>query len=328
MTGTGEPDPWLVTVRAAGTVLWRQAGTGRVEVAVVHRPHRADWSLPKGKLKYGETTAACAARETWEETGYHPVLGRPLGDVVYPVTAPTPGHKAVTFFAGHADDSTFRANSEVDELRWLRASAAADLLSYDTDRALLARFTALPPNTRTVLVVRHAKAGNRAGWAGPDEARPLSPAGQEQALALRAMLPLFGPDRVHAAARTRCVDTVIGVADDLGVPVAIEPRLTEEFYSRDAAATVRRLTTIVRAGGTPVVCTQGGVIPRVISALAEKSGIPLGRIPCKKGSTWVLSFSATKPLRLLAAHYLPTALPAPLPAPLSVNAEPEPPASR
>jgi hypothetical protein len=27
-------------------------------VALVHRPHRADWSLPKGKLSEGETWAA------------------------------------------------------------------------------------------------------------------------------------------------------------------------------------------------------------------------------------------------------------------------------
>jgi 8-oxo-dGTP diphosphatase len=305
----GEPGHWPAAVRAAGTVLWRRPTAGKVEVAVVHRPHRDDWSLPKGKLERGESLPFCAVRETEEETGYRPVLGRPLGDVDYEL--PDAGRKVVAYFAGRADDSSFRANDEVDDLRWLRPSAAADVLSYDTDRAVLSRFAALPADLHTVLLVRHAKAGKRSHWPGPDEQRPLSPAGREQAEALRVLLPLFGPTRVHAAERVRCVDTVAGVADDLGVPVAIEPLLTEESYKKEPAATVRRFTAVARGDGTPVICSQGGVIPHVIEALAERSGLALDRVRYQKGSTWVLSFSATKPLRLLAANYLPTALPAP-----------------
>jgi 8-oxo-dGTP diphosphatase len=317
----GEPDPWQVTVRAAGTVLWRRTRTGKVEVAVVHRPHRQDWSLPKGKFERGETAAACAVRETAEETGFVPVLGRPLGDVSYHVTTPSPGRKVVTYFAGHVTDGTFEPSREVDEVRWLRPASAAELLSYDTDRDVLGRFLALPADTRTVLLVRHAKAGKKANWPGPDQVRPLSPAGREQAAALRVLLPLFGPQRVHAADRVRCVDTVVGVADDLGVPVAIEPALIEPAYEADPDTVLRRFIAITREPGTPVVCSQGGVIPGLIRTLAEKSDLELSTIPCKKGSTWVLSFSATKPQRLLAAHYLASPLPAPL-------TEPAPPATR
>jgi 8-oxo-dGTP diphosphatase len=309
-----EPDRWPVTVRAAGTVLWRRHG-GHVEVAVVHRPHRADWSLPKGKFERGETPAACAARETWEETGYRPVLGRSLGQVHYAVDAgdSPPAHKMVGYFAGRADKGSFRRNDEVDELRWLRPGPAAALLTYDDDREVLARFTALPVDTRTLLLVRHAKAGNRSGWTGPDDQRPLSPAGWEQASALHAMLPMFGPVRVHAASRARCALTVAAVAKDLGVPVEDEPLLTEEMYRHDPVAATNRLAEIAEGDGVPLVCSQGGAIPGLIGHLAERSGLSLDRIPCKKGSTWVLSFAATGPARLLAADYLPTALPVPLP---------------
>jgi 8-oxo-dGTP pyrophosphatase MutT (NUDIX family)/phosphohistidine phosphatase SixA len=302
-----------VAVRAAGTVLWRDGADGHVEVAVVHRPHRGDWSLPKGKFERGETAASCAVRETWEETGFRPVLGRPLGDVNYLVYTPVHGRKRVTYFAARAARGSFRPNREVDELRWLHPAWAAELINYDTDREILARFTSLPAATRTVLLVRHAKAGNRSGWSGPDELRPLGPVGRDQADALRAMLPLFGPARVHAADRVRCVDTVAAVAADLGLHVLVEPLLTEEVYRHDPAATTHRLSGIVRGEGVPVICSQGGVIPDVICALAKKSGLALDRIPCKKGSTWVLSFSESRPLRLLAAFYLPTALPVPLP---------------
>ena len=310
-----EPDPWQVTVRAAGTVLWRRTPTGKVEVAVVHRPRRRDWSLPKGKLVRGETAAACAVRETREETGFLPVLGTPLGSVDYDLVPPGTGHKVVTYFAGHAGDGGFEPNAEVDELRWLHPDAATELLGYVTDREVLARFAALPADTRTVLLVRHGKAGKKSTWPGPDQVRPLSPAGHEQAEALRALLPLFGPRRVHAADRVRCVDTVAGLAGDLGVPVTIEPALTEQAYAADPVTVARRFAAITGEPGTPVVCSQGGVIPGLIGTLAEKSGLELSTIPCKKGSTWVLSFSATKPQRLLAAHYLASPLPVPLTGP-------------
>ena len=305
----GEP----VTVRAAGTVLWRPVPDGDVTIAVVHRPKLADWSLPKGKLEPRETVPAAAARETWEETGSRPVLGRPLGDISYHVQRPL-GRKVVSYFAARADDSAFVPNHEVDELRWLPPAEAARLLSYDDDRVILDRFTALPAATRTVLLVRHAKAGHRSSWHGPDEQRPLTPAGVEQATALRAMLPLFGPTRVHAVNRTRCLQTVQGLADDLGVPVRGEPLLGEESFRRDPDPAVERLSRLVEDsgddGGVPVICSQGGAIPGLIRGLAGRSGLKLGDVPCKKGSTWVLSFDGNL---LLAADYLATALPKPCP---------------
>jgi len=306
-------EPVPVAVRAAGTVLWRRGSSRAVEVAVVHRPKLADWSLPKGKCEPGETAAACAVRETWEETGFRPVLVRPLGEVAYHVARPVAGRKVVTYFAGRADEATFQANREVDELRWLHPDKAATLLTYPGDREVLDRFTALPTNTRTVLLVRHAKAGRKSEWPGPDDERPLSPAGREQAAALRALLPLFAPARVHAADRTRCVETVAGLASDLGVPVVIEPLLTEEAYRCDPVAATHRLEIIARGPGVPAICSQGGAIPGMIRRLAEKSGLRLGNVPCKKGSIWVLSFHPAKPRHLLAADYISTALPPPPP---------------
>jgi 8-oxo-dGTP diphosphatase len=306
----GEP----VAVRAAGTVAWLPTvnnGTG-VLIAVVHRPKLADWSLPKGKLEPHETVAAAAARETWEETGSRAVLGRPLGQVSYHVTRPNTGRKVVSYFAARADESAFTPSHEVDELRWCSPAEAARLCSYDSDRAILARFTALPADLRTILLVRHAKAGHRSRWAGPDRERPLSSAGREQAGALRAMLPLFGPTRVHAVNRTRCVETVQGLATDLGVPVGVEPLLGEDAYRHHPDTAVQRLLALVEGGGVPVICSQGGAIPGLLRRLAQRAGLDLHDVPCKKGSTWVLSFDRTT---LRAADYLPTALPVPLPTP-------------
>ena len=304
--------------RAAGAVLWRDRGDG-VEVAVVHRPRYDDWSLPKGKLDPDETVAEAAVRELHEETGCRAVLGRHLTTVRYPVAA---GPKTVDYFSAVAVSGTFVPGDEVDELRWLPVEQAADLVSYHTDSGVLSVFAGLPAAAGTLLLVRHAKAGKRDEWTGDDDLRPLSAAGARQAEALRRFVPLFGGDRIFSAPRLRCVQTVQGLADDLGTEIRHELLVSEEDYWRDPARGIVRVLAIVAGGGTPVVCSQGGVIPDIVTGLAEQAGISLpaqkgGMAPSKKGSVWVLSFSPAASNggpHLVAADYYPSALPHPAPA--------------
>ena len=70
-------------VRAAGGIVSRKNERGEVEVLLVHRPHRGDWSFPKGKREPGETDEQCARREVWEETGLTCELGAELPPVSY-----------------------------------------------------------------------------------------------------------------------------------------------------------------------------------------------------------------------------------------------------
>lgn len=126
-------------IRAAGGIVVRDAGDGgALEVAVVHRPHRADWTFPKGKVDPGESFEDCARREVFEETGLRCRLGRFVGHTRYQDRKDRP--KVVAYWVMTVVGGEFSPNGEVDELRWLGPQEAEELLTYERDHELLATF--------------------------------------------------------------------------------------------------------------------------------------------------------------------------------------------
>jgi 8-oxo-dGTP diphosphatase len=118
-------------VNAAGGIVMRDG-----LVCLVHRPRYDDWTLPKGKLDRGESFEDAALREVWEETG----LRCRLLDEVAP--ARYRDHKGREKLVRYwrmevVEDPGFTPNDEVDELRWVAPEEAAELLTYDHDRALV-----------------------------------------------------------------------------------------------------------------------------------------------------------------------------------------------
>ena len=122
-------------VRAAGGIIWRRGSQGRLELAVVHRGGRDDWTFPKGKVHPGESELETALREIGEETGLRCDPGGFLGRARYRDRSGRP--KAVSYWEMRALPGTFVANPEVDELRWLIPQEVIALLSYRHDRRLL-----------------------------------------------------------------------------------------------------------------------------------------------------------------------------------------------
>lgn len=291
--------PSLHVISAAGAVLWRcEDGDPEPLVALVHRPRYDDWSLPKGKVDPGETEPVTAVREVLEETGYASVLGLRLAAVSYPIEQ---GVKTVRYWAARALGGEFSASDEVDELAWLSTAEAMKRLQYAHDRKVLRRFVKHPADTRTVLVVRHGTAGTKARYKGDDRKRPLDKHGRAQAESLVGQLLAFGATEVHAAPRVRCHQTVGPLAEELGVPVHGEPTLAEEAYADDRGAARKRTLEIAKTEGTPVICSQGKVIPDLITWWCDRDGVRPDRSRNRKGSTWVLSLSGD---RLIAADHI------------------------
>lgn len=273
-------------VRAAGGVLWRYVD-GAVRVALVHRPKYDDWSLPKGKLEPDEAAVVAGVREICEETGFTAAAGRTLGVSRYRVQhRGRDVEKSVRWWAMRATGGEFVPGDEVDALRWLPVPSALAKVTGGYDCAPLKAFSSELPETTTLLLVRHASAGTREDWAGDDDLRPLDARGTAQAAALADVLAAYGPTRVLSAPPTRCVQTVAPLAERLGLPMEPAPEAAEKSAGTGALATLLR--ELAGHGEPAVVCSQGGVIPEAVTALAEPLGVTSA--PTRKGGRWALTF--------------------------------------
>ncbi len=132
----------MAVVRAAGGLLWRDGKKGRsgARLAVIHRPHRKDWSLPKGKLDDGETWEACALREVREETGCEGRIASFAGAMTY---VPRNNPKIVLYWhmeMTHEGKLEAKFRDEIDEVAWLTPEEALGRLDYPGERRIVERF--------------------------------------------------------------------------------------------------------------------------------------------------------------------------------------------
>lgn len=143
-------------VRGAGVARLRQATAtsaggivirftdGTPELVVGKRRRERDavtWTLPKGTPDPDETTEQTAVREVCEETGLEVRILRPLDDIEYTfVTGGTRIHKTVHYFLMVPTGGDLaRHDHEFAEVRWVPFEEAAGLLTFETERQLVAR---------------------------------------------------------------------------------------------------------------------------------------------------------------------------------------------
>ena len=148
-------------------------------------------------------------------------------------------------------------------------------------------------------LLRHAHAGDRLKWSGPDDLRPLSEKGWRQARALVALLDGEAIDAITTSPSLRCVQTVEPLAKHRGLHLEEDARLLEGHDPADAFAWLNQRT----ASQSLVACTHGDIVPAVLD-LVERAGADVPedqRWP--KGSTWVLERGEGAWLR---GRFLPT----------------------
>ena len=280
-------------VRAAGGIVMLPDGE-EPRIALVHRPKYHDWTFPKGKLLEGEPDDQAALREVEEETGLRCRLGNPVDSVTYTDRSGRP--KVVRYWRMTPDGGEFRPNDEVDELRWVRPDEAMGLLTYGHDRDLLR--SVLAERTRSpVYLVRHAKAGVRELWQGPDEERPLTRPGRRQAERLVERFEGLEIERIISSPFLRCLQTVEPLARARGLEVEIADELAE------GADPERPIEFICGLGPEPtVLCGHGGEIDAVVRAFEDEGAKVEGSRGLAKGSVWVLE---REDGNVVSGRYLP-----------------------
>jgi broad specificity phosphatase PhoE len=147
----------------------------------------------------------------------------------------------------------------------------------------------------SVLLIRHAHAGNRSSWRGEDAERPLSERGHLQAQGLIALLADRTITSVASSPALRCDQTVEPLAASLGLTVTLDKRLAEGSPLRPALG-------LVLAADDAVLCAHGDLIPDIMSRLVSQGMKATRPERCQKGSVWEIEIDHARAIR---ARYLP-----------------------
>jgi 8-oxo-dGTP diphosphatase len=135
-----------------------------------------------------------------------------------------------------------------------------------------------------VHVIRHAEAGDRKRWTGPDETRPLSTGGRRQAMGLAERFAGEPFAQFLSSPFLRCVQTLEPLAEARRLTIEPLDQLTEGR----PWGYLEKLILEAEGEGPTAVCVHGDVFVGLMTDLFER-GIsrPVAR-GFKKGSTWML----------------------------------------
>jgi 8-oxo-dGTP pyrophosphatase MutT (NUDIX family) len=130
---------------AGGIVIRFEAGDPYLVVGSRRRDRDiVTWTLPKGTPNAGETREETAIREVGEETGLEVRITGPLDSIEYYfVQRGLRIHKTVHYFLMEPIGGDLaRHDHEFESVRWISFAEAQHTLTFETERALVARAAA------------------------------------------------------------------------------------------------------------------------------------------------------------------------------------------
>ncbi len=149
-----------------------------------------------------------------------------------------------------------------------------------------------------IYVIRHAEAGDREHWDGPDEERPLSPAGRRQAAYLAKRFADEALAQFLSSPFPRCMQTLRPLAAARGM--IVEPR--DELAEGSPWGYLEKLVLEAEGEGPTAVCVHGDVFRALMTDLFERGIARKARQSFRKGATWVLTVHEGA---IVAARHLP-----------------------
>ena len=111
-------------------------------------------------------------------------------------------------------------------------------------------------------LVRHAHAGDKRAWQGPDRLRPLPDAGRREAHGLLVQLCPYPIARILTSPAVRSVQTVQPLAQRRGLPVE-----RAEILGVDADPAALLALLVDPAAAEAVPCSHGELIGTVLERL-------------------------------------------------------------
>ena len=122
-----------------GAVIWNDCG----EIVLIRRgqePRLGEWSIPGGRLEWGESVRDAIVREVREETGLEVEIAG-LIDVVDSVTRDASGevarHYVLIDFLVHYVSGTLHAGSDAAEAHWVAYAALDEYVLWKETRRII-----------------------------------------------------------------------------------------------------------------------------------------------------------------------------------------------